>query len=148
MAAEEVANYNTANQVGTTAPITMVEAKKLPNDKVLVTYDYDGVDTYQNYNQTTLFYGTVAQARQAGFQFDSLNQVLFSADGKESMVSSKLGESDKDDKHVVILTESTLVYCPYKVAYASENAIIKEDGSVDTTAVLPEEYPVIILLDK
>lgn len=148
MAAQEVAAYNTANQTGTTAPVTMEQAKNLSDSKVLVTYNYDSADTYENYNGTTLFYGTITEAESAGYDFESLNQVLYSADGDESMVSSELGDSSMREKYVVILTENTLVYCPYKVAYTSENAVLKEDGSVDTTAVLPEEYPVIIVLEK
>ncbi len=148
MATQEVAAYNTSNQMGTEAPVTVKEVKKASNSKVLVTYQYDSANTYAHYNNATLFYGTVAEAKEAGYNFDSLNQVLFSANGKKSKVSSELNDSDLSKKHIVLLAESTRVYCPYKVSYVSESAFVKEDGSVDTTAMLPEEYPVIILLDK
>lgn len=148
MATAEVAAYNTANQSGTEAPITMEKVEALQDSKVLVTYKYRNAKVYETYNDSALFYGTVAEAKAAGYNFDSLNQVLFNAKGDGSMVSGELSDSKMADRHVVLLEEKTLVYCPAKVAYASESAVLKEDGSVDTTAMLPEEFPVIIVLDK
>lgn len=148
MANKEVASYNTVNQAGTTAPITMEKVEAIQGSKVLVTYNYDNVETYAAYNNSTLFYGTVSEAKAAGYDFAGLNQVLFNSKIDGSIVSSELDDSKMAEKHVVLLTEKALVYCPYKVAYASESAMIKEDGSVDTTAMLPEEFPAIILLDK
>lgn len=148
MAGQEVAAYNTANQSGEKALVTMEKVEATQEGKVLVTYNYSDTAVYEDYNNSTLFYGTVTEATAFGYNFESLNQVLFSANGESSMVSAGLNDSKMADKHVVLLAEPTLVYCPYKVGFASESAVIKEDGSVDTTAVLPEEYPVIIVLDK
>ena len=148
MANKEVADYNTANQSGTTAPVTVESVESIAGSKVRVTYTYNNVDDYTAYNNSLLFYGTVSEAKNAGYDFTALNQVLFNAKTDGSVVSSELDDSKMAEKHVVLLEEKTLVYCPYKVAYASESAVIKEDGSVDTMAMLPEEFPVIILLDK
>ncbi len=148
MASAEVAAYNTANQSGTEVPVTMEKVESLQGSKVLVTYKYQNAKVYEAYNNSTMFYGTVAEAKAAGYDFDSLNQVLFSAKGDGSMVSGELSNSKMADRHVVLLAEKTQVYCPTKVAYASESAVLKEDGSVDTTAMLPEEFPVIIVLEK
>lgn len=148
MAGQEVAAFNTANQTGATPLVTMNAVETVEGSKVRVTYSYDSAKTYEAYNNSTLFYGTVAEAKAAGYDFDSLNQVLFDAKGEDSIVSSELDNNKMSDKHVVLLAEKTRVYCPIKVGFASESAVIKEDGSVDTTAVLPEEYPVIVLLDK
>lgn len=148
MANKEVADYNTANQSGTVVPVTVTSVESIENAKVRVTYTYNSVEDYTAYNNSSLFYGTVSEAEAAGYDFTALNQVLFTAKADGSIVSSELGGGKMAEKHVILLTEKTLVYCPYKVAYASESAVIKEDGSVDTTAMLPEEFPAIILLDK
>lgn len=148
MAVEEIAAYNTANQVGTTAPVSLKEVKKTPSSMAVVSYNYDSLATYGDYNNRTCFYGTVEEAKAAGYNFDVLNQVMFNANADNSIVSSQLNESKMQKKHVILLDEKTLVYCPYKVYYTSENAVVREDGSVDTTAMLPEEFPAIILLDK
>ncbi len=148
MANKEVADYNTANQSGTAAPVTVTSVEAIENSKVRVTYTYNSAKDYAVYNNSQLFYGTVAEAEASGYDFTTLNQVLFNAKANDSIVSAELEDSKMAEKHVVLLEEKTLVYCPYKVAYASESAIINEDGSVDTTAMLPEEFPVIILLEK
>lgn len=148
MANKEVAEYNTVNQAGTVVPVTMTSVEAIENSKVRVTYTYNNAKDYAAYNDSLLFYGTVAEAEAAGYDFTTLNQVLFNAKTDDSIVSTELEDSKMAEMHVVLLEEKTLVYCPYKVAYASESAIIKEDGSVDTTAMLPEEFPAIILLEK
>lgn len=148
MAVNEAAAYNTARQTGTEPLVTLKETALIDGQRVLVTYQYDTTKTYADYNSSELFYGTVKEAGEAGYHFEALNQVLYGADGKSSMVSSDIADSVKDSRHVVIVEGNALVYCPYQVAYASENAVVKEDGSVDTSGVLPGEYPVIILLDK
>ncbi len=148
MAQSEASSYNTANQTGSETPVKLERVEALPggDNAVVVTYVYDGAETYADYSGNAFFYGTVAEAQQAGYDFGKISQVLYDTKGKNSIVSSKLDEMSK--KHVVLLEEKTRVYCPYKVAYTSEAAKVMEDGSIDTAWVTPEEYPVIIVLDK
>ena len=148
MGREEVAAYNTAHQKGEDTPLVLEKVEEVSGSQglVMVSYRYDSAETYQTYNERTLFYGTVEQAVSAGYDFAAVNQVLVDPKGQKSMVSS--GLKDMIKKHVILLEEGTRVYCPYKVAYISGNAKALEDGSIDTTGVLTEEYPVIIVLDK
>lgn len=148
MAQEEVAAYNTANQTGNVSPVTLERVESLAgNDgSVIVTYLFDGAQTYEKYNGNSFFYGTVEEAEKDGYHFDKMNQVLYDTKGDKSIVSSNISSMTK--KHVIILSEQTRVYAPYKVAYISESAKTMEDGSIDTTGVSEEEYPVIIVLDK
>lgn len=150
MVQEEVAAYNTANQTGESA-LVMLEGVQVPEgggQSVLVSYSYDSAATYQDYTGNLLFYGTLEEAKKAGWQFEELNQMLYDTGKKKSIVSRELSTADIAKKHVILLAEGTRVYCPYKVAYISENAQALEDGSITTAGVLPEEYPVIIVLDK
>ncbi len=148
MAQEEAASYNTANQQGDVTPVVVERVEALPNDdgSVIVTYLYDKPETYADCNGVRLFYGTVEEAGQAGYDFEALNQVLFDTKGKKSILSADLKNMAK--KHVILFEEQTRVYCPSKVAYISENAKVTEDGSIDAAGVFPEEYPVIIVLEK
>lgn len=148
MAQEEVAAYNTANQTGEVAPVTLERVESLSeNDgSVIVTYLFDGARTYEEYIGSSFFYGTVEEAEQDGYHFDKMNQVLYDTKGDKSIVSADISNMAK--KHVIILSEQTRVYAPYKVAYISESAKAMEDGSIDTAGVSEEEYPVIIMLDK
>jgi hypothetical protein len=148
MAQEEADAYNTAHGAEDAAPVTVERVESLPGDDstVVVTYSYDSADTYEDYNGSSLFYGTAQQAEQAGYQLDETNQVLWDTKGEKSIVSTELGEGKLAQKHVILLEEQTRVYCPYQVAYISEDAVVQEDGSIDTTGIC--EYPVIIVLDK
>lgn len=150
MGREEVAAYNTEHQTGDAVPLTLEQVAELPGEdgSVMVSYRYDSAETYRNYHERALFYGTVEQAVEAGYDFDGLNQVLFDTKGDKSIVSKDLEESGMAKKHVILLEEQTRVYCPYKVAYISENAEVLEDGSIDTAGIFETEYPVIIVLDK
>lgn len=150
MGREEVAAYNTAHQTGDVAPLFLEQVARLPGDDgmVVVSYRYDSAETYGSFNGRTLFYGTVEQAVKAGYDFEGLNQVLFDTKGEKSIVSAQLETDGMAKKHVILLEEQTRVYCPYKVAYISENADALEDGSIDTTGIFETEYPVIIVLDK
>lgn len=145
---EDVAFYNQKHQRGDTAPLALEQVSEISQDegRVLVSYSYDSAETYQTYNERTFFYGTVEQAINAGYDFEALNQVLLDPKGQKSIVSSAL--KDMTQKHVILLAEATRVYCPYKVAYISENAEELEDGSIDTVGIFPEEYPAIIVLDQ
>lgn len=150
MAREEVAAYNTEHSDGEQEAIQLGEVERLSEngDAVIVSMEYDGAESYKAYNGKLLFYGTVAQARQEGFDFSKLNQVLYNPKRDKSMVSSDLTGDEFAKKHVILLDEQTRVYAPLKVAYMSENAKALEDGSIDTAGISEEEYPVIIVLDK
>lgn len=151
---EEVAAYNTAYQTGESAPLTLEKIEKQPGagDRVLLSYRYDnfrtyqGFQAYQDYPERTLFYGTVKEAMEEDYDFEEINQVLLDARGKGSIVSAEL--KDMSQRHVVILKEPIRVYCPYRVAYFSEEAVMMEDGCIDTSGVSPEEYPVVIVMDR
>jgi len=150
MAREEVAAYNTEHSDGEQEAIQLGEVERLSEngDAVIVSMEYNGAESYKAYNGKLLFYGTVAQARQEGFDFSKLNQVLYNPKRDKSMVSSDLTGDEFAKKHVILLDEQTRVYAPLKVAYMSENAKALEDGSIDTAGISEEEYPVIIVLDK
>ncbi|MDE7268964.1 MAG: hypothetical protein K2N81_00645, partial [Acetatifactor sp.] len=119
MAQEEVAAYNTANQTGERALVVLkdVQVPEAGGQSVLVSYSYDSADTYQDYTGNLFFYGTVDEARKAGWQFEELNQMLYDTKSKKSIVSKDLSAANMAKKHVILLAEGTRVYCPYKVAY-------------------------------
>lgn len=148
LAQEEAAAYNTANQKGDVTPVTLERVESLESDEntVVVTFLCDGAQTYAEYSGNSFFYGTVAEAEQDGYHFDKLNQVLYDTKGDQSIVSADI--SGMAQKHVILLSEPTKVYAPYKVAYISESAKALDDGSIDTAGVSEKEYPVIIVLDK
>lgn len=150
MAQEEAAAYNTANQTSTTTPVTVEKVDALPGDgsRVVVTCRYDSGDTYREYSGNSFFYGTVRQAKVDSYDFAAMNQVLFDAKRKESILSSDLTGENLEERHLALVSEPAYIYCPYKVAYVSEGASVREDGSVDSTGLEAGDFPVIILMNK
>lgn len=150
MAQEEMAAYNTLHQKGEVTPVTLKRVEKLAGDdnSAVVTYSYDSAATYEAYTGNELFYGTVGEAGQAGYRFETQNRKLTDGKGKKSIEVKDLCESAMAGKHVVLVGEMTRVYCPYRVSYISSDAKVLQDGSIDTTGVSPQDYPVIIVLDK
>lgn len=142
MAAAEAARYNTANQTGTTTPVKLekVEALAPGTGNVCVVYRYDSAESYTGFNERSLFYGTVSEAVGQGY---SIGISLKSVSGKKEEILTADQVKQATDKQLIIAPQGVHVYCPGKVEYISDNAVMAEDGSVDTTAA---EDPVYILL--
>ncbi len=144
MAVEEVAAYNTDKQEGETIPVTVVKVEELPNNSgnVMVTYQYDNADTYEDYNDGVLFYGTVSEALSEGYKLDAslINSIKDGTSVDEEWMLKEAGK-----RHILITNQAAQIYVPYKVTHVSQGAVYKEDGSVDTTQT---EENVIILMKK
>lgn len=142
MAITEAAEYNTEKQSGETVPVTVdkVEALEDGSQKVVVTHKYDSADTFMDYNDSVLFYGTVQEAVNEGY---NLNVVLKSI--KDDSVLSEEDLIQDGERHLVITKEKARIYCPEKVTHISEGAVVDSDGSVDTTQT---ESTVVILMKK
>lgn len=132
MAAEEVAEYNEANTTednATKPKVTVEKIELLENtDKVQVLHQYDSAQTYADFNGSEFFYGTVGQAVAHGYDLDI---DLIKANGTDVMNSATL--KTNTEKKILITDVKAFIYCPKKVAYVSHEAVMNEDGSVDTT---------------
>ncbi len=141
MAVAEAGEYNKEKQQGEVIPVVVekVELVADRSDKVMVVYQFDSAKTYTDYNESGLFYGTVADA--VGEQIN-LDVVLYQV--KDNTILSKDQLLAKPDKHMIITDAKAVIYCPGKVAYVNgEGAVCNQDGSVDTTKA---EGTVYILL--
>lgn len=132
MAAEEVAEYNDANATVDTASAPAISLEKVElledTDKVMVLHQYNSVESYADFNDSVLFYGTIGQAMANGYDLDV---DLIKVNGTDVMDSATLKTNSQ--KNILITDENAFIYCPKKVAYVSHEAVINEDGSVDTT---------------
>ncbi|MCM1100749.1 MAG: hypothetical protein NC079_02635 [Clostridium sp.] len=179
MAQEELAAYNTANQTGSVAPAMLEQVAELErgDGSVIVSFAFNGADVYADYTGNTLFYGTIAEAKAAGYDFATLGEKLYDSGKKKSIGATELTSTEMAGRHVVIWAEDsvpdaeaagqesgqrsgTRIYCPYKVAYISGNAEILSDGSVSAggtandgetagaAGTVSERHPVVIVLNK
>ncbi len=131
MAVNEAAEYNAKVQAGETIPVTVNKVEGLTtadgSNKAIVEYRFDCGDTFTDFNEKILFYGTVAQAKAKGIDLDlTLYQV------KDNSQLSGQELSAAEEKKIVITDAKAVIYCPGKVTHLSEGAVYNEDGSIDT----------------
>lgn len=143
MVTKEAAAYN-ALYAGKAPAVVVETVELLENDKTkaTITFQYDSVDTYCNYNGKELFYGTVNEAIAAGYTLTDAD-ITSVKDGSQAQSGYLRQKASK--QHVLITEEHIIFYCPYSVTYVSDGAVLNEDGSVDMRAC---EGTGIILMKK
>jgi len=143
MAVEEAAAYNTVAAEGDAVPIAVKGVSLLQDGKaVKVTYQYNNADTFELHTEGVLFYGTVKEAMEAGY---NIEEVVLSSVKDGAHVAPAWVTVDAADKHILITDQKAQIYSPYKVTHISEDVVCKEDGGIDTTQAEGEVY---ILMKK
>ncbi len=129
MAMSEASEYNAEHTENGVIPIVVEKVELLEDnsDKVVVTHKFNNADSYTQYNEETLFYGTVSQAKAADYD---LNAVYTSV--KDGTLLSKEQLEQQADKMILITDAKALFYLPGKVSHIS-GGIYNADGTVDTT---------------
>lgn len=138
MATEEAAEFS--GTAGDDAPVKVNRVETLQNDpgKVLIVYEFDGSDSFNRFNGSSFFYGTVDEAAGQGY----LSGVTLHSVKDGQTVTETVIRQD-GTKKMIITDERALIYCPAKAAYLSEGAILKEDGSVDALGAEGRVYILI-----
>lgn len=133
MAKKEAAAFCEANGE---AAVSVEKTECVPENgqTVVITYRFEDCGAFQTFQESSFFYGTTVEAAAAGYHIDV---TLQDADGAETSV-------EKGGK-LLLTEEKAYIYCPAKVLGVSGGAVIREDGSVDTTAAADIVY---ILLKK
>ena len=141
MAEEEAAQYNSSHNAPQDSPYVSVESVEMASDKsarAVVTMKFKNTEAYGGFNGTTLYYGTIAQAHEEGFDLDV------------ELVSVKDGASvgrkeiyDMSARHILIINEKLNVVCPKKPLYISKGAVLNSDGTVDLTQTEGSAYIIL-----
>lgn len=145
MVMEEVEALNSVHKKdGEENPITVTAVEKLGGEenlmiedspervdnlinKAVVTLHFRDADSYKAYVGTGVFYGTVSQAQEKGYDLDlELKSV------KDNSIIGKNEILEMGKRHILILEDHMAVYCPGKVLYVSKDAVLNADGTVDT----------------
>lgn len=129
MVMEEAAELN-ADRKGEEPAVEVLSVERPADDsgKVVVVIQYPDAESYRKYNEADFFYGTVAQAHEAGYDLDI--EMTSVKDG------TVIGESEIYDlgtRHILIAQTDSSIICPKKVLYISEGLKVKEDGSIDSS---------------
>ena len=129
MAKKEAAEYN-AMTPDKKAAVRVDKVEMLPagSSKIMVSYRYDGWESYTDFNGQKLFYGTLGEAARTGF---SMDEMLKSAADGSLWEGKRL--SLPADISVIFTDVKANIYCPGEVTYISGGASVNADGSVDTS---------------
>lgn len=138
MAEDEAARYNDAVQKKSAVTVERVEALPDGSGRVVVAYRFDGWESMGEFLEEDLFFGTVKEAVLKGYD---VNVGMKSAKDGTPVPEGQLKQWE--DKYLVITDMKADIYCYGTVAYISGDAVMNEDGSVDTSDV--EGFAYILL---
>ena len=140
MASEEAKDYN-ATLGREAVAVEKTEALE-GSGKVVVSYRFDGWESCGAFCESSIFYGTMKEAVQNGFYSNDAVKELVMKNVKDGTAYD--GEISQETKSCLIVTDMKAnIYCPGKVTYISEGAVVNADGSVSS---FEAEGPVYILL--
>ncbi len=103
---------------------------------VTITMSYKSTSDYSHFNQVSLFYGTVQEALDKGYNVSSN---LVDTNG---VPVGENGINDNLDKHIIISTDKSNIIAPYNVLYMSKGTELKSkkeaafENSTDETVQL------------
>lgn len=121
MVLSEAAAFNSSSE-GNSISVDKLEAA---DGKVTVVMTFSGASGYSEFNEKVLFFGTVLEGYEAGFDLD-ISLISTKKDGgeigKEEIL--QMGESG-----LIVLEEPVNVITPSKIMYASENVAVLSDES-------------------
>lgn len=113
--------------------LTGSEATEMP--KAVLVLEFRDITCYRDYFGMDLFYGTVAQAQEAGYD---LNVELTNV--KDGTTIGKNEIFGMGNSHILIVQDNVRVFCPGKVQYVTSKAAVKEDGSVEPSDTEDSTY--------
>lgn len=130
MVEEEAEEFNATHTEATENPMNVKTVQVLGDGAMVqVVQEFADTDSYAEYNEQDLFYGTRVEALAQGLTVN--REFVNAADGTPA-------DSEKLDKaleknHLIITNASAYIYCPYPVLYISEGVVMGEDGYVDAS---------------
>ncbi len=127
MASQEAQDYNSA--AGKEAvTVEKTESVEDGSGKVVVCYKFDNWESCSGFGENTLFYGTVKEAAVNGFHTDAAMKSV-----KDGSVLDAGFQGQSDGDYLLVTDIKADIYCPGKVAYISEGAVVNGDGSISSS---------------
>ena len=117
----EILKYNA--KAGSEDAVKLGDVKLTDEKVIYVEMEFRSSNDYKSFNEKELFWGTVADAYGAGYEFTSMRDV-----SQEGIVLSAKDVLEKGDMHIVILEEAQQVIVPGKIAYTSDGVSLVEEN--------------------
>ena len=128
MIQEEIADYGNEFQKEAVS-LTSAVMSETDTNKVIVVMQFADADAYSEFNGIELFFGTIAEAEEHGYELD---QMVFT-DVSDKTKTTTLSELSTDTGHILIMNEKIPVNLPYKVLYTSGNVQLLDKYTVSGT---------------
>ena len=116
----EIASYNSNSNDA--EAIILGEVELSDEKQIRVEIEFKSYADYKAFNEKELFWGTVADAYGAGYEFTSMRDVNL-----EGVVLSAADVLEKGDMHMIILNEAQQVIVPGKICYISDGVSVVEE---------------------
>ena len=138
MAEKEIAEYNSEY---ISPKISIEDAKVVEDDdnvRVKLTMTFDSYSDFSNFNQESLFYGTVKEARESGFTVST---------GLVDEKGDKIPDSyleDHEDKHIIITDDRARIQAPYGIEYMSNGTTLNGKKEADISAITADTAQLLL----
>ena len=110
---------------------------------LIITYKTD--EDYRAFNEVALFYGTVEEALNEGYDFSTLNGAVSLRDSSHLMTSTYL--DTLKDKTVIITPEVGEIHYTKRPLFVTANIQVMEDGQAFVSGRVSEENPGILIME-
>lgn len=136
MISEEITAYEseTGAEAGSITLVSSVMSETEAN-KLTVTMQFADTEAYAVFNGVEAFYGTVAEAKEAGYDLEALH---FADTSDEAKAVSLSEINNVDTTHIFISNENIPVSLPEKILYTSGNVELADKYTVNNIPQ-PEE---------
>ncbi len=122
---KEISQYNTA--AGTEDAVVLGEVQLTDEKVVYVEMKFKSSADYKAFNEKELFWGTVADAYAAGYEFTTMRDV-----SQEGVVLSAKDVLEKGDMHLIVLEEAQQIIVPGTIRYISDGvSVVEEDRALN-----------------
>ena len=110
--------------------------------KLILTYD--SAEDYVAFNGTDLFFGTVAEAEEAGYDFQSIMSAVSQEDTSKILTEATLDQLLENE--VLILFEQADVVTWKDMLYATSNLGVTDSTHATAIDTISDETPAIVIL--
>lgn len=137
----EIAAYNEEN-----GDHVSQESLTVEDGKATLVMHYDAASDYQSFNDQEMFWGTLQEAEDAGYDLSG-----FSGQTNAQNKDETFGEGtalELAENSVIVITEPLNVLTATDILYASSNLTIANSDYATVNGDVSESAPAILILDK
>lgn len=138
MAEREIAEYNSEYISEKVALLGTEVIQDEDSSKVKLEMTFDSYSDFSNFNQESLFFGTVKEAREQGYNVST---------GLVDNKGEKLPDSyleDHEDRHIVITNDRARIVTPYNIEYMSNGTVLNGKKEADISAITADTVQLLL----